>query len=352
MNRYKDFFTMAQTQTVKLKDIADRAGVSVAAVSAALNGTGTVSAAMRERVRKVAQEMNYEPNFAAKLLKQKQNNDLGLIVSDIPERIFGSGYFMPMISCFIRQCEELGLRCQIEYYDLTKAEKLPALLTNGLAGGVLHGGVISPALREWLKKNPEFPFVAFEEEAEYNIMSDYSLSFYKAVQYLVALGHRRFGLAGGPLQYRRQQQIEDGFLRAVREFGLESRPEWNARFALASDADTLSEAVEWGRALFRRPGRPSALVCTDGRAARGILYAACETGIRVPEELSLLACSSQTEAEQSFPAVSSIAWNAPEALFKGVYLLRSLMEHRPLLEHTIEIEPVMTLRKTTGKHSA
>lgn len=184
-------------QTVKLKDIADRAGVSVAAVSAALNGTGTVSAAMRERVRKVAQEMNYEPNFAAKLLKQKQNNDLGLIVSDIPERIFGSGYFMPMISCFIRQCEELGLRCQIEYYDLTKAEKLPALLTNGLAGGVLHGGVISPALREWLKKNPEFPFVAFEEEAEYNIMSDYSLSFYKAVQYLVALGHRRFGLAGG-----------------------------------------------------------------------------------------------------------------------------------------------------------
>ena len=118
------------------------------------------------------------------------------------------------------------------------------------------------------------------------------------------------------------------------------------------DADTLSEAVEWGRALFRRPGRPSALVCTDGRAARGILYAACETGVRVPEELSLLACSSQTEAEQSFPAVSSIAWNAPEALFKGVYLLRSLMEHRPLLEHTIEIEPVMTLRKTTGKHSA
>ena len=117
---------------------------------------------MRERVRKVAQEMNYEPNFAAKLLKQKQNNDLGLIVSDIPERIFGSGYFMPMISCFIRQCEELGLRCQIEYYDLTKAEKLPALLTNGLAGGVLHGGVISPALREWLTSALVTPWQADE----------------------------------------------------------------------------------------------------------------------------------------------------------------------------------------------
>lgn len=342
---------MIQTQTVKLKDIAVRAGVSVAAVSAALNGTGTVSAAMRERVRKVAKEMNYEPNFIAKLLKQKQNHDLGLIVSDIPERIFGSGYFMPMISCFIRQCEELDLRCQIEYYDLTKPGKLPGLLTNGLSGGVLHGGVISPALREWLKKNPKFPFVAFEEEAEYNIMSDYALSFYKAVQYLVALGHRRFGLVGGPLQYRRQQQIEDGFWRAIREFGLESRPEWNTRLALGSDVDTLSEAVEWGCELFRSTDRPSALICTDGRAARGILHAACENGVRVPDELSLLACSSQPEAEQSFPAVSSIAWNAPEALFKGIYLLRGLMERRPLTEQTIQIEPVMTIRKTTGKYS-
>ena len=182
-------------------------------------------------------------------------------------------------------------------------------------------------------------------------MSDYALSFYKAMQYLVAIGHRRFGLVGGPLSYRRQQQIEDGFWRGIREFGLESRPEWNTHLALARDADTLSEAVEWGRRVFRHPDRPSALICTDGRAARGILYAACEAGVRVPGELSLLACSSQAEAEQSFPAVSSIAWNAPEAVFRGIYLLRGLMECRLHPEHTIKIEPIMTLRKTTGKYS-
>ena len=77
---------MNRDRVVKLKDIADAAGVAVATVSAALNGTGTVSNAMRERVRKVAAEMNYEPNMAAKLLKQKRSRDLGLIVSDLPER--------------------------------------------------------------------------------------------------------------------------------------------------------------------------------------------------------------------------------------------------------------------------
>ncbi len=334
---------------IKLKDIADRAGVSVAAVSAALNGTGTVSAAMRERVREVAQAMNYEPNFAAKLLKRKENNDLGLIIGDIPERIFGSGYFLPMIAEFIRQCEELNLRCQIEYYDPTRAEKVPGLLTNGLAGGVLHGGVISPPLRDWLGRNPDFPFVAFEEETPYHIMSDYALSFYKGVQYLTALGHRRFGFVGGPPEYRRQRQIEEGFRRAVREFGLECRPEWTAHLSLSADIRTLAEAVEWGRGLFRQAERPTALLCTDGRAARGLLHAACEAGVAIPGECSLLACSSQAESEQSYPPVSSIAWNAPEALFKGLHLLRSLMERRPPASPTIGIEPVMTLRSTTGK---
>ena len=341
---------MNRDRVVKLKDIADAAGVAVATVSAALNGTGTVSNAMRERVRKVAAEMNYEPNMAAKLLKQKRSRDLGLIVSDLPERIFGSGYFMPMISSFIRQCESEELRCQIEYHD-PASSKIPSLLVNGLAGGVLHGGTISPAVRKFLEENPDFPFVALEEESRYNLLSDYELAFYKAVQYLPALDHRRFGLVTGPLEYRRQRQIETGFLRAVDEFALDYRPdEWSVRLPLKEDAATTRGAVEFGRKLFSRKEFPSAVICSDGRAAKGILYAACEAGVRVPEQLSVFACSSQAEAEQSFPTVSSIAWNAPEAIFRGIYMLKTLIEGRPLKEPQILIEPTMTIRETTAKH--
>ena len=323
---------MNRDRVVKLKDIADAAGVAVATVSAALNWTGTVSNAMRERVRKVAAEMNYEPNMAAKLLKQKRSRDLGLIVSDLPERIFGSGYFMPMISSFIRQCESEELRCQIEYHD-PASSKIPSLLVNGL------------------EENPDFPFVALEEESRYNLLSDYELAFYKAVQYLTALDHRRFGLVTGPLEYRRQRQIETGFLRAVDEFALDYRPdEWSVRLPLKEDAATTRGAVEFGRKLFSRKEFPSAVICSDGRAAKGILYAACEAGVRVPEQLSVFACSSQAEAEQSFPTVSSIAWNAPEAIFRGIYMLKTLIEGRPLKEPQILIEPTMTIRETTAKH--
>ena len=77
---------MNRDRVVKLKDIADAAGVAVATVSAALNGTGTVSNAMRERVRKVAAEMNYEPNMAAKLLKQKKVNFFEAVYLLQPEK--------------------------------------------------------------------------------------------------------------------------------------------------------------------------------------------------------------------------------------------------------------------------
>ncbi len=343
---------MSREKVVKLKDIADAAGVAVATVSAALNGTGTVSSAMRERVRKVAAEMNYEPNLAAKLLKQKYSRDLGLIISDFPERIFGSGYFMPMISSFIRQCEEEAIRCQIEYHD-PASNKIPSLLTNGFAGGVLHGGTLSPMVRKFLGENPNFPFVALEEEHTHTLSSDYKHASYKAIQYLVALDHRRFGLISGPLHYRRQQQIEDGFLQAVNEFALEFHPNtWSVRLDLKNDVETVRGAVEFGRKLFSQKELPSAIFCSDGRAAKGILYAACEAGIRVPEQLSVLACSSQTESEQTFPPISSIAWDAHEAIFRGIYMLKTLMEKRKLKEPHLTIEPTMTVRESTGRYNS
>ena len=72
---------MRNTQ-VTLKDIAEASGVALTTVSAALNGTGRVSETLRERIEKIAHRMNYEPNIAAKLLKQKKCRDIGLVISD------------------------------------------------------------------------------------------------------------------------------------------------------------------------------------------------------------------------------------------------------------------------------
>ena len=97
---------MMKKKSVKLKDIAIQAEVSVATVSAALNGTGRIGDELRSRIMEVARQMNYEPNLAARLLKQKHCNDIGLVISDPPRRIAGSGFFQPMIYHFIQLCDE------------------------------------------------------------------------------------------------------------------------------------------------------------------------------------------------------------------------------------------------------
>ncbi len=336
---------------VSLKDIAEASGVAVTTVSAALNRTGRVSDAMREKILTVSRRMNYEPNLAAQLLKQKHCTDIGLIVSDLPENIAGSGYLQPMIASFIQICDNEGLRCQIEYHNLVdKAEQLPSLLTNGFAGGVLHGGYISPRIREWVQENPHFPFVALEEASTYSIHSSYDTAAYEVVQHFAALGHRRIGMVVGPQIYAMQRKPKEGVLRAVNDFGLDiNNGEWIHESAMAGDRETMAEAVAYGMELFKNPIRPTAILAFDVRVAKGLVYAALKSGLSVPEDLSIVGLGSTTESEQFFPALSSITWNAPEAIRNGCHMLRTLMDKRVPTSPLLEIRPIIAMRDSVAK---
>ncbi len=345
---------MMKKKSVKLKDIAIQAEVSVATVSAALNGTGRIGDELRSRIMEVARQMNYEPNLAARLLKQKHCNDIGLVISDPPRRIAGSGFFQPMIYHFIQLCDEQGIRCQIEYHDPdVKDGQVPALMTGGFTGGVLYGGAVGTATRRWIKENPSFPIVTFEDrDFEYTIHSRYDLAAYRMVQHLAALGHRHVALLAGLPRYELQQGMREGFTRAVADFRLDVAC-WDREYAfrLENDADTMREGVEYCEKLFARTVRPTALVISDARLAKAALYTALKHGIDVPRDLSIFTCGNEYETEQVYPALSSIRWNAHEAIYKAYHLLRSLMEGRIPAEKVIEVEPVLTLRDSTARCS-
>ncbi len=339
-------------KSVKLKDIAEHAAVSVASVSAALNGTGRIGDELRARILEVARQMNYEPNLAAKFLKQKHCSDIGLVISDVPQRIAGSGFFQPLVYNFIQLCDDQGIRCQIEYHDPEiKDGQVPSLLTGGFTGGVLYGGAIGTATRRWLKENPSFPIVTFEDrECEYTIHSRYDLGTYTMVQHLAALGHRRIALLAGLPRYELQQGMREGFARAVADFQLDTSC-WDREYAflLEKDSDTMREGVEYCEKLFARSVRPTALVIADARLAKAALYTALKHGIDVPRDLSIFTSGSNYETEQIYPALSSICWNAHEAIYKAYHLLRNLMEGRIPVEKVIEIEPLLTLRNSTAR---
>lgn len=107
--------------------------------------------------------------------------------------------------------------------------------------------------------------------------------------------------------------------------------------------------MEYCEKLFARTVRPTALVISDARLAKAALYTALKHGIDVPRDLSIFTCGNEYETEQVYPALSSIRWNAHEAIYKAYHLLRSLMEGRIPAEKVIEVEPVLTLRDSTAR---
>ena len=90
---------------VRLKDIAQAAGVSPGTVSAALGGIGRVSPETREAIRKLAVEMDYRPSSAARVLRNKPTVDAGMLIADGQDML---------VRDFIRWCEKFHLRHQLE----------------------------------------------------------------------------------------------------------------------------------------------------------------------------------------------------------------------------------------------
>lgn len=340
---------MRNTQ-VTLKDIAEASGVALTTVSAALNGTGRVSETLRERIEKIAHRMNYEPNIAAKLLKQKKCRDIGLVISDEKDSIAGSGFLQPMLVKFIYLCEQEGIRCQVEFFNPAKRPgHLPELMTSGLAGGILHCGYVSPAVQEYMRKNPSYPLVAIEEECVSSVISKTADGVYNAIQHLAALGHERFAALLGPQEFNVHSASLEGFRRAVRDFSLDSgdNESWITFFEQYGDCEALEYGIAYGKNLFRMEPRPSALITSDGRIARGIIHAAYESGMRIPDDLSIMTIfSPKSEAEQTWPSLSTVSRNLDDTFLHAFRMLRALMNGRTPAESTVYTMPTLEIRNS------
>ena len=341
-----------RTNTIRLKDIAEASGVTVATVSSALNGTGRVSDEVRERIMKISRKLNYQPNLAAQLLKSKKVTDVALIINDRTELIVGSGFYHPLVAEFVQLCELEGLRNQIEYIDtFDDTSKLPWLMTSGFAGGVLHVGYINQGVKEWLEKNPEYPFVAIDEPWRHCIRSQCSIGVSRAVQYLAAAGHRNFGLMTGPLKFDMQRLSYDGFMQAVADFKLDiGDGRWVTELAMGNDRSTMAEAVAWLKKMVKAKNRPTALICLDMRVARAAIFAAMDAGLKTPGDLSIIGYGAGYEAEQTFPAVTAIERDMQKVVTSGMDMLQRLIAGRPVHEERIWIEPKLIIRDTVTNY--
>src|SRR5437879_2944998 len=210
-----------------MKQVAEKSGVSTTTVSHVINNTRVVSADVRQRVLAVIQEMRYVPSAVARSLKNDRTNTIGMM---IPNN--SNPYFAEVIRGIEDTSFKLGYNIILcnSYDDPKKqVEYIRVLMQKRIDGLIL---VSSGSDRELtrLLADEQIPKVLVDREvagiAADFIEADHEQGGYLATKYLLDLGHRNIACVSGPKDLLPSRDRVTGYLRALREAGVNLHMSW------------------------------------------------------------------------------------------------------------------------------
>lgn len=283
--------------TVRLKDIAQRAGVSVMTVSKALREEPDVSAATRLRIRQLAQQMGYVPDSTAQGLRSRTTKLFGLVISSITNPIFA------------RMCYSIEERAHGLGYDLLLAhtqnlpEREEACIRRLLARRV-DGLFILPVYRlepqariyqELLARQtptillgPPAPFCRPFLSVEIEEM----IASYSATQHLLKLGHKRIAYFTGPPVAPWAQERFEGYRRALREAGLDV----DDRLVFHAGS-TIEDGTKAALQMLNESCDATAVQAVNDLVAIGCAETLFAQGFHIPNDISLVGFGNILSAE-------------------------------------------------------
>jgi DNA-binding LacI/PurR family transcriptional regulator len=192
----------------------------------------------------------------------------------------------------------------------------------------------------------EFPFVLIGRNMDFpNILSvdnNNVQAAYDATGHLIAQGHKRIGFVSGPPNLMVSMDRIEGYLQALHEAGLESKPEWIV------EGDFLQETGYRAMSFFMSlPERPTAIVTIDDIVALGVLRGVTELGYRVPQDLSLVGFNNIMMSELSSPPLSSIDIGIYQMGYTASQTLIRAVKEEPIHQNRIIIPHRLIVRESS-----
>lgn len=269
---------------VTIKDVAQAAGVSPSTVSRALNDSPLLREETKARIRRIAAELGYERNELARGLVLGSSGAIGLVIPDIANPFFaevtrGVGERAHARGYGVVLCNTDG--------DLERERSYIRLLRRKRVDGLILATVTAEDPYLGLLARSQTPFVLVSRrsqgvEAPY-VGADDLLGGRLAVEHLVQLGHRKIGFIGGPPDVRCSQERLQAYRETLRRHRLPLRKEW-----IKFSDFTQTAGYKAGKQMLSLKNRPSAIFAANDVTALGVLRAAEELGLAIPDDLSLV----------------------------------------------------------------
>lgn len=331
-------------RNVTIKDIAKICGVGVSTVSRAMNNHPDVNPETKKLILDTIQEYHYVPNNSAQNLKRTKTNTIALVTKGVGNPLFAT--MIEIAQRHVKGKDYAFVLQQVEEEENEIETAIRITQERRLKGVIFMGGASRPD--EELLRSLTVPYVFCTVDSVipdsltgWGIVAiDNEAESYKIVDYLCRQGHRRIAILTA---YAHDTSIGklrfNGYLRALREHGIEYDPELAVHMSEKAPIYTMQNGYNRTKELLESGTKFTAIYAISDTIAIGACKAIFESGLRVPEDISVAGFDGLDLAEYYQPSITTIQQPISEMALETSRMLFRLIRDKDLkLRHIFQAE--------------
>jgi LacI family transcriptional regulator len=336
-------------KTVTIYDVAETAGVSVSTVSRVLNKKDDVSPETSQKVQQVIQELGYASSLAARGMRSRRTNVIGLVMPDV-----ASLYCIEVLQGVNQAIAQLDYDLIVytngdvrKYASASQEVYYVTLLNGGVTDGVI---VVTPVATNFPTEAPIVLVDPNNESPECPaVIATNRDGALQAMNYLIGLGHRRIGYINGRSELVSANRRLLGYRDGLTAAGIPVDE------TLVETGDYTTEtAAACAQRLLELDDPPTAIFAANDMSAIGVYQAAKKLGMRIPEDLSVVGFDNLRESVFLNPQLTTIDQYIPKMGAIAVEMLVKLIKGETLQNNIYKIQTRLVARtscRSMARHS-
>jgi len=332
-----------------MKDVARLAGVSIATVSATINGSAFVSAELRERVTEAIHQLGYAPDGVARSLKKGRTQLIGLIVADITNPFFTE--LVHVIEAVMQDAGYSVLLCDTDEDFEKERHYLRILQTHRVDGVILAPTGAAEAYQSLKALSERLPLVLVDRALPALGLDaatvDSFAGAYEATAHLLELGHRKVATVAGPHHLAPARDRLDGFRAALEAHGVAVRTDFIRSGSFREEEEAMAAAL----GLLSGEDRPSAIFAANNHMMIGVMRAITQLQLNCPRDVSVVGIDDFPWANAFTPRLTVVRQPVEQLGRAAVRLLLARMAgHSPEPIHEV-LRPALVIRDSCAPFS-
>jgi len=325
---------------ITLEEIAKIAGVSRSTVSRVVNGNERVREETRQKVQSVIDELNFQPNIAARSLAAGRTSIIGLVIPAGVSALFKDPYFPQLIQGITAACNKKEYSMMLWVDEPTyHLRTIRQVLYSGLLDGVIISSMLmdDPIIHSLYQRKMPFVLIGRHPDLDVNYLDvDNKAGAKKAMIFLIESGFNRIATITGPKNMIAGNDRYRGYCEALNQYDLALDDD------LVTEGDFTEESGYVGMKKLL-PHSPDAVFAANDSMAMGALRAIHEADLIVPKDVAVVGFDDAPVASLANPPLTTMRQSPYEMGYKAVNLLLDVIKHpdQPIKHIVLESELII-----------